>query len=63
MRTVSALRVVIAAFLAGHLPLTLPLATPVRAQLLHASSATCWEARFSTSTRNDDEAFKARSDP
>ena len=47
-----------------NLPLpALPLTTPVRVQLLHASSSTCWEASFSTSTRNDNELFKATSDP
>jgi CSLREA domain-containing protein len=47
----------------ANLLLPLPLATPVRLQLLHASSSTCWEASFSTSTRNDGEAFRATSDP
>ena len=28
-----------------------------------AQDPTCWEATFSTSTRNDAEVFKARSDP
>src|SRR5262249_2059881 len=41
----------------------LALGTPVRVQILRGLSTTCWEATFSTSTRNDGEVFKARSDP
>jgi len=41
---------------------TLPLATPVRVQLVH-TTPNCWEATFSASTRNDGEIFKASSDP
>lgn len=41
----------------------LPLTTPVRVQLLRRFTPTCWEATFSTSTRNDAEIFKASSDP
>jgi hypothetical protein len=40
---------------------TLPLALPVRAQL-QAANGTCWEAVYSTSSRNDDTRFKAKSD-
>jgi CSLREA domain-containing protein len=40
----------------------LGLTTPVRVQLLRSMS-TCWEATFSAASRNDAEAFKARSDP
>jgi hypothetical protein len=40
-----------------------PLSTPVRLQLLRRFTPTCWEATFSTSTRNDGEVLKARSDP
>ena len=41
-----------------------PLTTPVRVQLLRRGvTLNCWEATFNTSTRNDAEVFKARSDP
>jgi|SRR5262245_12801566 len=42
----------------------LPLAAPMRVQLVRLGAGpTCWEATFSTSTRNDAEVFRARSDP
>jgi CSLREA domain-containing protein len=48
----------------ANLGLSLPIAAPVRMQLVHSGGApTCWDATFSTSTRNDGETFNARSDP
>jgi len=48
----------------ARLGLALPLAAPVRVQLVHSGGATtCWDATFSTSTRNNGEIFNARSDP
>jgi hypothetical protein len=41
----------------------LPLATLVRVQVLRGLTPTCWEATFSTPSRNDSEVFKAKSDP
>jgi CSLREA domain-containing protein len=41
----------------------LPLAAPVRVQLLRNGAATCWDATFSQFARNDGEIFNARSDP
>jgi CSLREA domain-containing protein len=42
----------------------LPLAAPVLVQLVRLGAGpACWEATFSTSTRNDAEVFRARSDP
>jgi hypothetical protein len=40
---------------------TLPLDLPVRAQL-QARNGTCWEAVYSTSSKNDLERFKAKAD-
>jgi len=40
----------------------LPLARPVRVQLLRNDAAQCWEARYSTATMNGASAFAARSD-
>ena len=42
---------------------TLPLTLPVRVQLTRDLTATCWEATFSTSSRNTAEFFTAGSDP
>jgi CSLREA domain-containing protein len=48
----------------ANLGLSLPLGTPVRVQLVHTGgAATCWDATFSTSTRNVGGTFGARSDP
>jgi hypothetical protein len=48
----------------GNLGLSLPLAAPVRVQLVHSGGAlTCWDATFSTSTGNRGDSFNARSDP
>jgi len=45
-----------------NLPLpTLPLTTPVRAQL-RQSSSTCWEATYSTTSMNSPTEFKAKSE-
>jgi hypothetical protein len=44
-----------------HLP-TLPMTTPVRAQLRQDGSSACWEAAYSTATTNTASAFKAKSD-
>lgn len=42
---------------------TLPLTTPVKAQLLRSdSSSLCWEATYSTPTTNTASGFKAKSD-
>jgi len=40
----------------------LGLAPPVTARLVRVGTARCWEATFSTPTRNDATMFKARSD-
>ena len=42
---------------------TLPLTLPVRVQILRNLTPTCWEATFSTSSRNDAAVFTAKSDP
>jgi CSLREA domain-containing protein len=48
----------------ANLGLSLPLAAPVRVQLVHNGGApTCWDATFSTSSGNHGEIFNARSDP
>jgi hypothetical protein len=39
-----------------------PLSTPVRVQLKRSDASACWEATFSTPTKNDTTTFKARSD-
>jgi hypothetical protein len=41
----------------------LPLALPVRVQLTRDLTTTCWDATFSTSSRNTTATFTARSDP
>jgi hypothetical protein len=41
---------------------TLPMTTPVKAQLRQDGSSTCWEATYSTETTNTASAFKAKSD-
>lgn len=48
----------------ANLDPSLPLAAPVRVQLVHSGGAsTCWDATFSTPTGNHGEIFNARSDP
>lgn len=44
-------------------PLPLPLTLPVRVQLTRDLTTTCWDATFSTSSRNTATTFTARSDP
>jgi hypothetical protein len=44
-----------------HLP-TLPMTTPVKAQLRQDGGSACWEATYSTATTNTASAFKAKSD-
>lgn len=41
----------------------LPLASPVRVQLVRGFTPSCWEASFGTTKRNDAQVFRARSDP
>jgi hypothetical protein len=42
---------------------TLPLTLPVRVQLTRDLTPTCWDATFSTSSRNTAAVFTAKSDP
>jgi len=44
-------------------PLPLPLTLPVRVQLTRDLTTRCWDATFTTSSRNTDTTFTARSDP
>jgi hypothetical protein len=39
-----------------------PFTTPVRMQYLRNGSSLCWDATYTTSTRNDTSGFKAKSD-
>jgi hypothetical protein len=41
----------------------LPRTLPIRVQLTRDLTTTCWDATFSTSSRNTTTTFTARSDP
>ena len=46
-----------------HLPLpSMPLALPLTVQLTNSETGVCWEARYTSASRNDAQQLKAASE-